>query len=112
MRIQQIYPAENCTRFQAFLWSVNTTLELVWIKKASIYRLKMSLHTNKKAASYEAAFKMVGLWCVMNVLLSYEYGESPCLSGKKQGIVDKNSLVFGFWSIWGVKSLVGDMFGI
>lgn len=55
---------------------------------------------------------MVGLWCVMNVLLSYEYGESPCLSGKKQGIVDKNSLVFGFWSIWGVKSLVGDMFGI
>lgn len=55
---------------------------------------------------------MVGLWCVMNFLLPYAYGEGPCLSGKKQGIVDKNSLVFGFWSIWGVKSLVEDMVGI
>ncbi|MBR5609164.1 MAG: hypothetical protein IKW63_02745 [Elusimicrobiaceae bacterium] len=35
-----------------------------------------------------------GLWCVMKLPLPYAYGEGPCLSGKKQGIVDKNSLVF------------------
>ena len=54
---------------------------------------------------------MVGLWCVMNFQISYAYGEGPCLSGKKQGIVDKKSLVFGFRSVCAVKSLVGDMFG-
>ena len=52
-------PAENCTRFQAFLWSLNTTLELVWIKKASVYRRKKSLHINKKGTSYEVPFEMV-----------------------------------------------------
>ena len=52
-------PVENFTRFQAFLWSVNTTLELVWIKKTSVYRRKMSLHANKKDTSYEVPFKMV-----------------------------------------------------
>lgn len=52
-------PVETFTRFQAFLRSVNTTLGLVWIKKTSVYRRKMSLHANKKGTSYEVPLKMV-----------------------------------------------------